>query len=344
MTADKKKLAPLLPDRYPQRELFLCDVSDAVIKGDQASLEHPVFSLSKKPDMEVKIYENNGNTLQVIPSFHGHATIYDKDVLTYAVSKIMQAKKEGKEISPNVVFEAQDALKFMNRSSGGREYRALEKALMRLQGTQLKTDIKTGDEIQTDIFGLLDRAKIHRKHGDGRVLSWGVTVSDWVFNAIVANEVLTLHPQYFRLRRPIDKRIYEIARKHCGNQKQWSISLELLKKKSGWVGTIRLLRGIVRGLAESQHLPDYNIAIDDRDMVLFTNHAKQEQIAATTAAIRLKPDTYEIARREAPTWDVYHLENLWRSWINDGGLEIPKYPDKAFLGFCRRYYQRNGDA
>ncbi len=45
-----------------------------------------------------------------------------------------------------------------------------------------------------------------------------VKLSDWVFQAIQHKEVLTLHRDYFRLRKPLERRIYEIARKHCGLQ------------------------------------------------------------------------------------------------------------------------------
>ena len=68
-------------------------------------------------------------------------------------------------------------------------------------------------------FGLIDAASIRRKHGmDGRLLWCEVELSNWVFNAIQAQEVLTLHKDYFRLRKPIERRVYEIARKHCGRQ------------------------------------------------------------------------------------------------------------------------------
>ena len=43
-------------------------------------------------------------------------------------------------------------------------------------------------------FGLVDSTSIKRKRGiDGRLLSCEVKLSDWVFNAIEAEEVLTLH-------------------------------------------------------------------------------------------------------------------------------------------------------
>jgi len=44
--------SPLLPDRHPQKDLFVCDIVDAVPKGDMASIEHPVFTLSTKQDMK----------------------------------------------------------------------------------------------------------------------------------------------------------------------------------------------------------------------------------------------------------------------------------------------------
>ena len=53
MTKDSlpSQRSPLLPDRHPQRDLFVCDIVDAVPKGDMSSMENPVFTLSTKPDM-----------------------------------------------------------------------------------------------------------------------------------------------------------------------------------------------------------------------------------------------------------------------------------------------------
>jgi hypothetical protein len=52
-----KERSPLLPVRH-ERDFFVCDVFDAALKGDSASMEHPIFSLSKKPDMKTRRYEN----------------------------------------------------------------------------------------------------------------------------------------------------------------------------------------------------------------------------------------------------------------------------------------------
>ena len=50
--------SPLLPDRQEQGDFFVCDIFDAAPKGDMASMAHPIFSLSTKPDHRVRRYED----------------------------------------------------------------------------------------------------------------------------------------------------------------------------------------------------------------------------------------------------------------------------------------------
>ena len=81
----------------------------------------------------------------------------------------------------------------------------MEEAIDRLAGTRISTNIQTNKEEEHDNFGLIDRGKVRRKPRGrdgkkGRLLWCEVTLSDWVFNAIEAHEVMTLHPDYFRLR------------------------------------------------------------------------------------------------------------------------------------------------
>jgi hypothetical protein len=70
---------PLLPDRHPIQDFFICDVTDAIPKDDMGSMEHPIFSLATKPDLSVREYEHNGVKVAIIPSTLGLATIHDKD-------------------------------------------------------------------------------------------------------------------------------------------------------------------------------------------------------------------------------------------------------------------------
>lgn len=110
-----KDRSPLLPDRHPQVNLFVCDVADAVIKSDMASMEHPIFTLSKKPIRVVKRYEHGDVVLEVTPGPKGIANIYDKDILIFAISQIMAARNEGRPYTRDIQFQAQDFLEFSNR-------------------------------------------------------------------------------------------------------------------------------------------------------------------------------------------------------------------------------------
>lgn len=58
--------------------------------------------------------------------------------------------------------------------------------------------------------------------------------------------------------------------------------------------------------------------------------------------VRLDPETHHDAKALAPGWDVYYLEQEWRSWMLEGGLDAPRDPDKAFLGFCKRWFEKRG--
>lgn len=338
----KENNPPLLPDRYPQTDLFICDVADAVIKSDMASMEHPIFTLSKKPIREVKTYEHGDIVLEVTPSSKGIANIYDKDILIFAISQIMAARNEGRPYSREIMFQARDFMEFSNRHTGGHDYDLLRDSLDRLDGTRLRTTIKTGGEETWEAFGLIDGAKIKRTRKDGRVTEWGLRLSEWLFKAIEANEVLTLHPDYFRLRKPIERRIYEIARKHCGAKEFWQIGLKKLQKKCGSSDASRNFRMAVRALCEFDHLPDYSVSMES-DMVSFRNRNSAPALLGDGYTVNLRPDTFEAARRAAPGWDIYVIEREWREWVVsllDQGMEPPRSPDNAFIGFCRKWAAR----
>ena len=341
VTDNTNSLTPLLPDRHPQHDLFICDVADAVLKDVMQHMEHPFYSLSKKPETTVKRYRNGPHWLEITPSVKGLATIYDKDILIYCISQIMAKLKQGEAVTSRVRINSHELLIFTNRGTSGREYQALLDALDRLEGTRIRTNIVTGDEEQIDGFGLIDASSIRRKHGlDGRLLWCEVKLSDWVFKAIKNEEVLTLHPDYFRLRKPIERRVYELARKHCGQQRTWRISLPKLLLKTGSQSPEKRFRQMVKLLAKHDHLPDYQVTFDDEaDMVIFTNRGTMALVGPADGHVPpLKSDTYERARQAAPGWDIYHLEREWREWI----IEPPRDADGAFIGFCRKWFERRG--
>ena len=336
----------LLPAKHSNGDLFICDVADAALRDLIPQMEHPFFSLSKKKDTAIRKYEHNGNWLEIVPSVKGLATIYDKDILIYCISQIMEKLKRQEKVSQRVRITSYDLLVFTNRGTSGRDYDALVEAIDRLAGTRITTNICTGDEEQRESFGLIDAAAVRRKHGlDGRLLWVELKLSDWVFNAIRGHEVLTLHRDYFRLGKPLERKIYELARKHCGRQPTWQISLETLLKKSGSQSSMKRFRQHVKEIALHDHLPDYRIAFDEEaDMVIFFNRdGKWVERPLPSEGETLPPlpdEAYEEGRAAAPGYDIHALANDWRDFWESSGKPQLANPAAAFVGFCRSRHKR----
>ena len=330
--------SPLLPDRHPHKDLFVCDIVDAVPKADMASMENPVFTLSTKPDFKPRRYQRGDNFIQVSPSHYGLATVHDRDVLIYCISQSMAALNEGRKVTRSMRFKAHDLLVATNRQTSGQGYQLLKDALRRLQGTQIETNIRQGGKEYYKVFGLIESAEIVRETRDGRMLDVEVTLSDWVFDAIENNNVLSLNKHYFFLRKPLERRLYELARKHCGAQPRWPCGLELLRDKCGSSSTVKEFRRLLSKIIEDDdahdHMPDYRMTIEG-DNVVFRPKVEGAVVSLPAQALRLRHlDTHDMARKLAPGWDIYALENEWRAWVHDKAIEV-KDPDKHFLAFCK---------
>jgi plasmid replication initiation protein len=338
--------SPLLPDRHPIQDFFICDVTDAIPKDDMGSMEHPIFSLATKPDVHIREYEHKGVKISIFPSALGLATIHDKDILIYCISQLVAKMNSGMELQKTLHLKAYDLLVSTNRNTDGRGYEQLKNALDRLSGTRIRTNIKTGEQEITEGFGLIDGWRVVRQTASGRMTELRITLSDWVFNAVVGREVLTLHRDYFRLRKPLERRIYELARKHCGKQDEWVISLEMLKKKCGSTSEDYEFRRLLNIIcAEDQahnHMPDYAVSFDG-EKVRFSNRSTMKPLPSPQQLPqypRLDPETYHDARTVAPGYDVHYLEQEWQNfWFESGQPELSN-PNAAFIGFCRSRYQR----
>ena len=322
----------LLPDRGRQGDFFLCDIFDAIPKDDMASMEHPLFSLATRPDLRVLSYAHNGVAIEVTPSVKGLATIHDKDILIFCISQLMSALNAGRAVSRTLHLKAHDLLVATNRETSGDAYRRLREAFERLAGTRITTNIVTGDIETTSGFGLIESWQIVRRTRGWRMVSVSVTLSDWLFRAVLGKSVLTLSRDYFRLRKPLERRIYELARKHCGRQDSWRVSVDTLLKKSGSASPRRVFRKMLRDMIEAAHLPDYDITEEPGDLIRFT---------LRDPVIDAPPPVVSAAAREAaralmPGADIHALEAEWRGvWARTGAQRL-RAPDAAFLGWARK--------
>ena len=161
-----------------------------------------------------------------------------------------------------------------------------------------------------------------------------VTLSDWLFRAVLSKSVLTLSRDYFRLRKPLERRVYELARKHCGRQPEWRVSVDTLLKKSGSASPRRVFRAMMREMIAEDHLPDYRLAEEPGDVIRF---APRDVVVEETGPSLppLPAEALDAARALAPGWDVYALEADWRAyWAASGRLKLRSGP-QAFLGYVK---------
>lgn len=316
-----------------QPDFFTCDVFDALPKDDLASMEHPLFSLATRPDLAILRYAHNGVEIEVTPSVKGRATIHDKDILIYCTSQIMAALNAGRPVARHLHLRAHDLLTATNRETSGDAYRRLREAFERLAGTRITTNLVAGDHEVTRGFGLIEDWEIVRKTRGGRMVQVRVTLSEWLYSAIMAKSVLTLNRGYFNLRRPLERRLYELVRKHCGRQPEWRISLEVLQKKAGSNSPRRVFRAMLRDVIESGHIPDYTLMLDQADLLWVTPQTLIEPVLPALGLGPLRQATLDLGRTRAPGWDIHALEAEWRGVWARSGRPALRAPDRAFLGW-----------
>ena len=250
--------------RYAQPNFWTVDMSSVSIKDSQAQLQYPLFALDKHArGAEVYRYEDGaGNWLEVKSNADGMPTIFDKDILIYGISLLVQDLDDNREINqPTIRFYTANILEFLQKRKGGPNYQRIDKALRRLAGTTLETNIRAGDSETAEIFHIIDRATIKRKYdeADGRLQYCEFTLSEWLWRAVKARDVLTLHRDYFLLPTALSRRIYEIARKFCGYKSHWTIGLALLREKAGAKSVLSSFRQQMHRLARTADLLDYDI-------------------------------------------------------------------------------------
>lgn len=311
-------------------DFFVCDVFAATPKHDLASMEHPVFSLSTRPDRRILNYTHNDVQITVTPSVKGRATIFDADILIFCISQLMAALNAGRPVARTLTLTAYDLLTATGRETSGDGYRRLRDAFERLAGTRITTNVETGEQEVTTGFGLIESWAIVRRTRAGRMVSVTVTLSEWLYRAVLSRSVLTLNRDYFGLRRPLERRLYELARKHCGAQPMWRVSLETLLKKTGSASPRRVFRAMIREIIAENRLPDYRLAEEPGDIVAVRPRDPVERAGGLPVP---SPDALEAARALAPGMDVHALAADWqRFWARSGRARLSSV-DAAFLGW-----------
>jgi len=253
------------------------------VKNDRRVMVFNFFTLCKERITELPVYDDGEVRIEVAGTKHGVANMWDKELLIYIASLIQDKINRSEAVGPRVTFTANDFFRVCGISPGGASYDRLEEALLRLQGTQIKTNIRTGGEGETGAFSWISKFRIqYRENGKGErtMRSMAVEICDWLFRAITRdNFILTYNSRYFKLG-PLEKRLYEIARAHCGNQSGFRMNLAKLRQR---VGSDMPLRNFKSRLAKigampKSPLPDYWLRLVDPAQIVNTGRASAKTV------------------------------------------------------------------
>ena len=278
---------PALSETAPpseQIDFFTESLISAPLRDDRATMEFPFFALQKRPLLVPIVYQDGNVSIRIPPGERGVATIWDKDVLIYLSSLINGKIERGEEVSRTVRIAAYDMLRVTRRHTGKNGYQEIYDALFRLRSTTITTDIQSGGERETRGFGWIDSFRIltkENKAGNRVMQRLEITLNDWTFRALVKDRrVLAINPAYFDLTGGLERRLYEIARKHVGRQSEWKVSLLQLAKKCGTMQrNLRRFKFDLKELAELDRLPDYQ-------MFLVNDHASPTTKALEAIGIK----------------------------------------------------------
>lgn len=258
-----------------QTDLFVANLFDYKLKDDMATMEAPLFSLSTKPDMDTWkwISPDKKKWIEVTPSSIGRATIHDKDLLIYLTSQLMAAMNDAARCGTSIPgrrirFTLHDFLIATGRDTAGKSYTSVESTIDRLSGTRLKTNIEMGNIDRRSTFGLIERADYIIEtdvKGNKRMKSIEISLSEWMYRALEQKKILTITPHYFTLRKPLEKRLYELARKHVGEQAEWLIKEDNLRAKTGSKANIREFRRMLKAIIYDDSVPDYRMFMQKSD-------------------------------------------------------------------------------
>jgi plasmid replication initiation protein len=282
-----------------QLDIFAVSTVDPPWRDNRDAMDYPFLSLQKGRTKSIE-YRKGGVAVEVhAPGKFGLASIWDWDLVIFAASHLNDAIEAGLAPSSRIRFVPYDCMRQLGRSTGGKDYRELAKAIRRLTATLVITNIRSDDQSgEEGGFHWLTGFKIPKKYTrlhmtpdapDGEpdpARPWEIELPPWLYNAILRRkDILAVHPDYFRLTGGLERWLYRLARKAVPDKAEIPaihFRMETLHERSGSTRPLRNFAGDIRKMAVTQPLPEYGLRID-RDgkhelVTLYRDRAKMPRV------------------------------------------------------------------
>lgn len=284
-----------------QTDMFEVSAFEPPLRDNRDVMEYPFLSIQKGRRKEINYRSPDGRVYLEItaPEKRGLATIWDWDLVIYLSAHVSDAIEQGQAVSQWISFPAYDALRYMGRGSGGKDYRELVEAIRRLNGTTVTTSIRMQDTAgEEGSLRWIEDYRIPKKYRENQWLQsiddgeadatrpWAVKLPEWIFNAVQRRTgILAVHSEYFNLTGGLERWLYRLARKAVPDKADFPgfpFRMDTLHKRSGSTRPLRNFALDVRKIAERQPLPEYDVIIT-RDgphelVTLMRNRAKPGRV------------------------------------------------------------------
>lgn len=274
------------------------------VRGEQSIMDFPLFSLAKRPQMEAMTYEMDGVKIEIKPSSSGIATMWDKEILIYVLSLMVQHIGRTGEVQNVFTFNAHDFFRATGVARPSkRDYDRFIEALGRLQGTQIRTNIKTGTVGTKGFFSWFAEAQATTREtasGIDQLMPVRVQLCDWLVRAVSRDRrIYDYHYDYFRLGS-IERRLYELAHCYC-REEEYEIPLDVLGAKIGSTSPLRTLKLQLKKIAAKNEMPTYSIDVRDVVPDAPARDKLGRKVATPETIVVMRPKDRSLTSRPAVT-------------------------------------------
>lgn len=245
---------------------FMAIASDIAVKDQMDLMSRCWFSLTAKrtEPIEHEFEDKRSKRKETVritgtPEF-GIAMIHDQDLLIFVISQLVEATRKGLPASRRVRFTPYQFFAWINRTPTGTAYQRLREALHRLRMTTIETTIRSESTRRgrTKQFSWI--SEFGTVEEEGELSGVEVVLAEWLFESVQGFNVLTLDKRYFEIAGPVERWLYQYARKATGGATgQWVESIKSLYAKSASQQDFKHYANTLRKLAAKNDLPGFRL-------------------------------------------------------------------------------------
>ena len=272
-------------EKHQDLKRFTASPSDVTAKDQIDLMSRCWFSLTpnRKDPIEYEFVDartKRAETVRISSGEHGIATIHDQDLLIFAISQWIDAKRRGDEPTRRISFTPYQFFTWIGKAPQGTAYTRLREALLRLRTTNIETTIRSQTARRDRIkqFSWISEWEITEENGKIRGIE--VVLAEWLFDSIQDFHVLTLDKRYFEIAGSVERWLYLYARKTTGGASgQWKETFRSLYQKSASQQEYKHYANALRKLVKKNDLPGLRLekltSVNGKDMLLMERTEKR---------------------------------------------------------------------